>query len=188
MIGVLSRNWWALVVRGIVAVIFGLCAIILPGLTVTALVLLFGAYVLVDGVFMIVAAFAGGERTRHRWLLLFEGIVSIIAGILTFAWPGITTLVLLYFIAAWAIITGVAEVMAAVRLRREIANEWLLGLAGIASILFGVFAFIYPRSGALSLIWIIGIYALIFGILLILLGLRLHNSGGRTAGGMRGAF
>jgi uncharacterized membrane protein HdeD (DUF308 family) len=185
MIEVLRRNWWALIVRGIIAIIFGILAIILPGLTLRVLVLLFGAYALVDGIFMLITAFQGAME--HRLLLLIEGIVSIIAGILTLVWPGLTALVLLYFIAFWAIVTGILEVLAAIRLRREIANEWALGIAGVVSVLFGIIAIVHPLSGALAIIWVIGIYAILFGILLIVLGFRLRGGTESTSGAMRGA-
>lgn len=181
MLDVLARNWWAVVLRGVFAVIFGLLALIWPGATLFVLIMLFGAYALVDGVFALIAAFrvAGGDR----WPLLLEGVVGILIGLLTFFWPGVTALVLLSFIAAWAIITGIFEIVAAIRLRREIEGEWALGLAGVASLIFGVLLILFPGAGALSLIWLIGAYAIVFGILLILLGLRLRGMGAAGAPG-----
>jgi uncharacterized membrane protein HdeD (DUF308 family) len=174
MIDAIPRNWWALVVRGIIAILFGLLAVVWPGLTVTALIILFGAYAVVDGIFTIVAAAMGGGM-GNRWGLLLEGIVSVIAGIIAFVWPGLTALALLYVIAFWAIVTGILEIVAAVRLRREITNELALGIAGVLSILFGLIAIVFPRAGALSIIWIIAVYAILFGILLIALGLRVRS-------------
>lgn len=177
-----ARNWWALLIRGIIAVLFGVLALLLPGLTLRVLVLLFGAFALVDGIFAIVAAVRelGRRRTfdwrRVGWPLI-EGIAGIVAGLLTFFWPGITALVLLYFIGAWAIITGIAEIMQAVELRRIIRNEWLLVLSGIASVVFGILLFLFPGAGALAVVWLIGIYAIIFGILFIALSLRLYSAG-----------
>jgi uncharacterized membrane protein HdeD (DUF308 family) len=183
MITAFARNWWALVIRGIIAILFGLLAILWPGETITVLIVLFGAYAVVDGIFAIVAAAMGGGM-QNRWGLLLEGIVSVIAGIVAFVWPGLTALALLYVIAFWAIVTGVLEIIFAVRLRREIANEWALGIAGVLSILFGLVAIIFPRAGALSIIWIIGIYAILFGILLIALGVRVRGWGQTPRGGL----
>ncbi len=175
MLNQLAQNWWAVAIRGLVAVIFGILALIWPGITLTVLVLFFGAYALVDGVFAIISVLTHHTEGDARWLLLLEGIAGILAGILTFIYPNITALVLLYLIAAWAIVTGVLEIIAAVRLRREITNEWLLALAGIASVVFGVLAALYPQSGALAIVWLIGIYAIIFGFLLLFLGFRLRS-------------
>jgi uncharacterized membrane protein HdeD (DUF308 family) len=180
MLLVLARNWWMLALRGLVAVLFGLVAIVWPGLTLTALVLLFGAYALVDGVFAVVSALRTASRQSRWWMLLIEGVIGIVIGVVTFLWPDITALALLYLIAAWAIVTGVFEILAAIRLRREITGEWLLALSGIASVLFGLLLVILPGAGALAVVWLIGIYALIFGVLLIVLAFRLR-SWGRTA-------
>src|SRR5919202_355383 len=179
MLDVLARNWWALALRGVVAILFGLAALVWPGLTLTALVLLFGADALVDGVFAVVAAIARAGRERHWWALLLEGLLGIAAGVVTLAWPGITGLVLLLFIAAWAIITGVVEIVAAIRLRREIEGEFLLGLGGALSVLFGLLLIVRPGAGALAVAWLIGIYAILFGALLLALAFRLRGLRGR---------
>lgn len=176
----LARNWWALALRGLVAVVFGLLAIVWPGLTLHVLVLFFGAYVLIDGVFALIAAFSGNVERMHWWSLLLEGIAGIVAGVLTFVWPGITAVVLLYLIAAWALVTGVFEILAAIRLREEIEGEVMLGLGGLASIIFGIVLFVFPISGALAIVWLIGIYAIIFGVTLIVLALRLRSHGELT--------
>jgi uncharacterized membrane protein HdeD (DUF308 family) len=172
----LARYWWMFVLRGVVAVIFGILALIWPGITLTALVLLFGAYALVDGIFALGSAIFGGRSSEGRrpWLVL-EGIAGILAGILTFIWPGITALVLLFFIAAWAVVTGVFEIIAAVQLRREIQGEWLMALAGVFSIIFGILLFVWPVTGALAVVWLIGIYSIVFGVALIALGIRLRS-------------
>lgn len=175
MLAILARNWWVFALRGVAAIIFGILAIIWPLLTLQVLVLLFGAYALVDGVFTVIAGIASHERNQRWWMMLLEGIAGIIVGILTFFWPGTTALVLLYFIAAWAIVTGVLEIVAAIQMRRIIENEWMMILAGIASILFGLLLFIFPGAGALSLVWLIGAYSIVFGILLIILALRLRG-------------
>ncbi len=182
----LARNWWALALRGLLAVLFGLGALIWPGITLFVLVLLFGAYALVDGIFSLVAAVRGGQSNERWWMLVLEGIAGIGAGLITFFWPGISALALLYLIAAWAVITGILEIAAAIRLRKEIEGEWLLALGGVASVIFGVLLFIWPGSGALAVTWMIGIYALIFGVMLITLGFRLrswYNSTDRQVAG-----
>jgi uncharacterized membrane protein HdeD (DUF308 family) len=172
-----SRHWWAFAVRGLAAILFGILAFAWPGITLAVLVLLWGAYALVDGVLALISAF----RTRHdhRWGLLLEGIVGIGAGLVTFVYPGLTALVLLYIIAAWALITGVLELVTAFRLRRAIRDEWWLVLGGIASIVFGVVLLAAPGAGALALIWLIAAYAIVFGVLLLALALRLHGMGQR---------
>ena len=172
---VLARNWWALVLRGLFAVLFGITAFAWPGITLGALVLLYGAYSLVDGVFAVAAALVGRPRGMPWWALLLEGLAGIAVGIMTFAWPGITALVLLYLIAAWAIVTGVFEIVAAIRLRKEIRGEWMLALSGVLSVLFGIALVVNPGAGALAVVWLIGAYAITFGILLITLGFRLRS-------------
>jgi uncharacterized membrane protein HdeD (DUF308 family) len=171
----LARHWWALALRGAAAVIFGVLAFIWPGLTLAILVVFWGAYALVDGVLDVVASF----RTNHdhRWALLIEGVVGIAAGVAAFAWPGLTALVLVYIIAAWGVVTGVFEVIAAIRLRQVIRNEWLLVLSGIVSILFGIVLFVAPGAGALALVWLIAAFAIVDGILLLVLSFRLRGLG-----------
>lgn len=172
MLYALSENWWALALRGVAAVIFGLLALFLPGVTLTVLVLVFGAYALVDGVLAILAGIRG---VGPRWLLIVEGVLGVLFGILTFLWPGVTALVLLYFIAIWAILTGVLEIIAAIALRREIEGEWALILGGVLSVIFGIILAVLPGVGLLSVVWIIGIYALVFGIALIVLAFRVRG-------------
>jgi uncharacterized membrane protein HdeD (DUF308 family) len=172
MLHTLARNWWALAVRGLVAVLFGLLTFLIPGITLVTLVLLFGAYALADGVFNVIAFF---RVASHHWALLIEGVVGIIAGILTFVWPAITALVLLYLIAFWAIFTGLFEIIAGIRLRKAIASEWLLLVMGVLSLLFGVFILFAPGAGALAIVLWIGAYALVFGITLLVLAFRLRG-------------
>jgi uncharacterized membrane protein HdeD (DUF308 family) len=190
MLDLLTRHWWLLVVRGVLGILFGILALVWPGATIAALVLLFGVYAIVDGVATLYAAITGREgadRGRrpasggHRVWLTIEGLLGIGAGLVAFFWPGITALVLLWVIAFWAILTGVMEVAAAIRLRKELHNEWLLGLAGVASVLFGMLLLLLPGTGALALIWLIGTYALVFGVILIVLGLRLRGAGHHPA-------
>jgi uncharacterized membrane protein HdeD (DUF308 family) len=182
MAAILARNWWALFLRGVVAVLFGILTFIWPGLSLAVLVLLFGAYVLVDGLFAIVAAMKAPARNKRWWVLLIEGIVGVIIGVLTFFWPAMTALALLYFIALWALITGVLEIGAAIRLRKSISNEWLLVISGFLSILFGLALVIVPVAGALAVVWLIGVYAIVFGVLIIALSFRLRKWGETAAG------
>jgi uncharacterized membrane protein HdeD (DUF308 family) len=172
---VAMTNRWALVLRGVVAIIFGLVAFIWPRITLATLVLLFGAYVLVDGIFAIVAAVRAPKEFARWWVLLIEGVLSILAGIIAFAIPGITALILLGVIAGWAIVTGVVEIVAAIQLRKEIQGEFFLALAGLTSIIFGVLLLWNPAAGALAVLWIIGAYAILFGVLLIALGMKLRG-------------
>lgn len=172
MLHTLTANWWTLALRGLVAVLFGLLTFCLPGITLVTLVLLFGAYALVDGVFNVIAFF---RVASHQWALLIEGVVGIIAGVVTFAWPAITAIALLYVIAFWAILTGIFEIVAGIRLRKAIANEWLLVLMGVLSLLFGLLILFAPGAGALAIILWIGAYALVFGIFLLALAFRLRG-------------
>jgi len=167
MLQLLARRWWALALRGVIAVLFGLLTFFIPGVTLISLVLLFGFYAILDGIFDIVSAM---KAPGHHWPLLVEGIVGIVAGIVTFMWPGITAMFLLYLIAFWAILTGVLEIVAGIRLREVIANEMLLILMGVISTLFGILIIIFPGAGALAIIIWIGAYAVVFGIILIVLG------------------
>jgi uncharacterized membrane protein HdeD (DUF308 family) len=171
----LARNWWVVALRGVFAIIFGVLALIWPGLTLFVLIVMFGAYALVDGIFAVIAGIASYGRNERWWAVLLEGIAGIVLGLLTFFYPGVTALVLVYFIAAWALITGVFEIAAAIRLRKEIEGEWMMVLSGIASIIFGVFLVVAPGAGALGLTWVIGAYAILFGVLLLILAFRLRN-------------
>ena len=168
----LARNWWAIALRGVAALIFGVLALLLPISTLAALILLFGAYAVVEGVFNLIAALRG-DASAPRWLLLLEGLVSIAAGLVTFFLPGLTALVLLYVIAAWAIVTGVLEIATAVRLHNRITGEWWLALSGILSVVIGGLMMWAPGAGALALVLWIGAYAIVFGALLIGLSFRL---------------
>jgi len=174
MVHALARNWWLLLLRGIAAIIFGLLALAWPGLTLLTLILFYGAFALVDGVLAIVAAITGGVP-RSRWWLAIVGLLGIAAGLLTFLTPGLTALVLLFFIAGWAIVTGVFEIIGAIKLRKEIDNEWLLILGGIISVLFGVGMMLAPGAGALALVWVIGAYSVVMGVLFVALAFRLKK-------------
>lgn len=156
MLDMLIRHWWALALRGVLAILFGIMAIVWPGLTLATLILLFGAYALVDGVFAVVNGISSyGERKRW-WVTVLEGIAGIVVGIVTFLWPDLTALTLLTIIGVWAIFTGVMEIVGAIQLRKVIEGEWLYILSGIASVIFGVLVILFPGAGALSLTWLIG--------------------------------
>ena len=175
LIETLKRHWWVPVLRGIAAIVFGIIAFVYPGLTVAVLVLLFGAWVLVDGVFRIVGAI--GHRASDPdwgWQLVI-GILGIIIGFLTFHAPAITALALVIYIAAWALMIGAAEIAVAFKLRREIKGEWFLILMGLLSIVFAIMLLWNPLPGALALVWLIASYAIVFGLLGIILGFRLRT-------------
>ncbi len=170
----LARHWWSPVLRGLVAIVVGIIALALPGITLGALVILFGVYSLIDGIAAVMAAYRSSKAGERWGVLLFEGIAGVITAVVAFSWPAITALVLIYLIGAWALVTGVLEVVAAVRLRKHIAGEWLLALSGVASVLFGIFVLAVPLAGALAIALWIGIYSLVFGVILIGFGFRLR--------------
>ncbi|MHB1551585.1 MAG: HdeD family acid-resistance protein [Vulcanimicrobiaceae bacterium] len=176
MLQVLARNWWALLVRGIAAILFGILAFALPGTTLFVLVMLFGAYALVDGVFALVAAVRAAEAHTRFWPLAVEGIVGSVIGLATFFYPGITAMALLFLIAAWAVLTGILEIAAALQLRRELAGEIWLVVSGVLSIAFGILIVAFPGGGVLAVLWILAVYAILFGAALVALGLRLRSS------------
>jgi uncharacterized membrane protein HdeD (DUF308 family) len=173
----LTQNWWVFLVRGIMGIIFGVITFFQPGISLAALVLLFGAYAFVDGIFAIVSAIRRRTGSEPWWLLLLEGIAGIAAGVMTLLWPGLTAIALLYVIAAWALVTGAFEIAAAIRLRKIINDEWLLVLSGVASIALGVLLMLFPGPGALVLVIWIGAGALVSGIMFVVLSLRLRSWG-----------
>src|SRR5499427_10002510 len=173
MIETLKRHWWVPVIRGVAAIVFGIIARAYPGLTIATLVLFFGAWVLIDGIFRIVGTI-GYRASDPDWgWQLIIGILGIIVGLLTFHAPGITALALVIYIAAWALMIGATEIALAIKMRREIKGEWFLILMGLASIIFACLLFWNPLSGAAALIWIIAWYAVIMGVLEIIFGFRL---------------
>lgn len=174
MLTYLSKHWWLLLLRGVAAIIFGLLAWTLPGITLWAVVLLFGAYAIVDGVIAIVNSFSGAGR-QHRWSLLFMGLVGIAAGIIAFGWPGITALALLWVVAFWAMVTGILEITAAFGLPIPTGDRWLLGLAGLASTAFGVLLVVRPGAGLLTLVWLLGFYGVFYGVLAIIASFKLRD-------------
>jgi uncharacterized membrane protein HdeD (DUF308 family) len=174
MLDDLARNWWLVLLRGICAIIFGGLTLMWPGLSLLTLVLLYGVFALFDGGLAIGAAIMGGAPSP-RWWLALVGVLGIAAGAVTLMWPGITGIVLLYFIAGWAIAAGVFEIVGAFRLRKEIEGEWWLIGAGILSVLFGVLILMFPGAGALGIAFAIGWFAIVYGALLIGLSLRLKK-------------
>ena len=170
----LARNWWMLAIRGVLAVLFGLGALLWPHITLGEFVLLFGAYIFVDGLVAIASALRAAERLSQGWPLLLEGGVSSALGILAWASPMIP-LALLYVIASWGIITGVLEIAAAIGLGLELTVRWLLGLSGVSSILLGMFLMVLPGAGAIEVVRVVGVYALVFGALVLGSAFRLRD-------------
>lgn len=160
-----------LVLRGLAAIMFGILALVIPGITVFALVFLFAAYALVDGVLVLAAAIRGRRPVRRGWMVV-QGVLGIVAALVTVLWPGITAIALLALIAAWAILTGIAEIVAAVTFHDEIRGEWLIALSGALSVLFGILVLLRPTAGALAIVAIIGAYAIVSGAVVVWLGLK----------------
>jgi uncharacterized membrane protein HdeD (DUF308 family) len=181
MAKVLALHWWAVALRGIVAVIFGLIAFFIPVATLYALTILFGAYALIDGIVSLIAAVRSARHGEHWWALLFEGLAGLGAAVVTLLWPSLTLVVIIYIIAFWATLTGVLEIVAAIRLRRFIRGEWLLVLTGVASIVFGLLLFAAPGPGAIVIAWWIGAYVFVFGLLMIALAFRLRRWHGQLS-------
>jgi uncharacterized membrane protein HdeD (DUF308 family) len=175
MLSAITQNWWLVALRGALAVIFGVAAIVWPGLTFEVLVLLFGAYAFVDGAVVLGFGLMAAGEGRRWWPLVLGGVVGIATGVLTFIYPGAVALALVYVIGAWAIVTGILEIVAAIRLRNVVTGEWLMGLSGVLSIVFGVLVLAQPGAGALTLVYLLGFYAILTGIAQISLGIRLRG-------------
>jgi uncharacterized membrane protein HdeD (DUF308 family) len=171
----LFRNWWIVAVRGVLAIVFGILTLIWPDTTKLALVLLFGIFAFVDGFSAIAAGIALAPYFKRWWALLLEGLTGIIIAVLTFSWPNVTGLVLLYFIAAWAVITGIFEIVAAIEFRNVVSREWAMIFSGILSVLLGALLFVFPSAGAMSIVWLIGIYAVAFGIMELIIAFHLRG-------------
>ncbi len=169
-----GMNWWALALRGVIAIVFAILTFVVPGLTLAALVLLFGVYALIDGIFALISAVRAAHGHGRWGAFLLEGIAGVIAGLISLTAPAVTLAFLIYVVGAWAVITGVLEIAAAIRLRRHVSGEWLLILSGIVSIVFGGIIFAAPIAGALVISWWLGVYAFIFGALLLTLAFRLR--------------
>jgi uncharacterized membrane protein HdeD (DUF308 family) len=173
--GSLAKNWWLLLLRGLLAVAFGILLFTQPTISVAILITFFGAYALVDGVFSAFSAISQRKQKEHWILMLVGGLCGIAIGLITFYSPGITAMVLLFYIAIWAIITGVTQIIMAVKLRDEIQGEFWLGLAGLVSVAFGIYLIYNPSSGLQSVLWILAVYAVLFGFLMIALSLRVKG-------------
>lgn len=172
----LARNWWLILLRGIVAITFGVLAIFWPAATLVSLVLVWGVYAIADGVFSLWAAITGrASEMTPRWWLAIVGVMGVAAGIVAWVWPGPTALLFLWLIAMWAVIVGVMQIWGAIRLRKEIEGEWLLGLSGVLSILLGVILLLQPAAGAIAVVWWIAAFAIIIGVSYVGLALRLRK-------------
>jgi uncharacterized membrane protein HdeD (DUF308 family) len=175
MFNLMSRNWWAIALRGLVAVLFGIATFMWPRITLGVLAPLFGAYAMINGIFAVIEAFSR-DVSHERWRpLLFEGFVSIVVGVMTLAWPGLTAMGLLFLIAFWAIVTGVFEIITAIRLRHEIRGEWMMALIAILSMAFGLLLLAFPAPGALSVILLIRAFVFAIGALMIALAFKLRS-------------
>ncbi|HEX9412153.1 MAG TPA: HdeD family acid-resistance protein [Ktedonobacterales bacterium] len=169
-----SRVWWAIAVRGALAVLFGVVALFYTGRTLLALVYVFGVFAVLIGIMAIVAAVRAGESHLRWGWLAFSGIVGVAAGIVSFVWPGITALTVVFLVAVWAIIGGVAEIAFALQWPDNLAHPWLAGISGALSVVFGVLLAVWPRSGAVALTWLLGIYAILYGATLLYYAYRLQ--------------
>lgn len=175
MIHQLAKYWWLVVLRGVLAVLFAVLAFIWPAITLSILVIFLGAYLFVDGIFSLVHGFRIMKTDSHWWALVLEGLIGVIAGLIALFSPGVTALFLVVLVAIWSVVTGILEIILAIRLRKEITNEWMLVLAGVLSLVFGILLFIQPLTGVVVISWWLGFYALFFGIFLITVGIRLKK-------------
>jgi uncharacterized membrane protein HdeD (DUF308 family) len=171
----LAKNWWLLLLRGIASIVFGVLAFAWPGLTVITLVIVYGAYALVDGLFSLYAAISGSNGATPRWWLAVVGVAGVLAGLISFAMPGLVAVWFLLLIGVWAIVSGIFEIIGALRLRKEIDNEWWLVLHGAISLVFGLLLLTQPLSAALAMIWVISAYAIAAGVILCALAIRLKK-------------
>jgi len=178
----LARSWWMLALQGLVALLFGVLAVLWPGLTLLWLVALFAAYAIISGGAALYGAVKNRTMDRGWWLILLLGLVSVAAGVLAIFYPGLTALALVLLMGANALITGVLQIVVAIRLRKMVGNEWLLVLTGVASIVFGVVVLVFPGAGALALVWLISFYAVLSGILLLSLAFRVKGWGSKDSG------
>ena len=171
--------WWVLLLRGVLAILFGIAAYAWPGMTLVTLLTLFGAFALVDGIFNVFHAFSGRKEDEHWWVLLLEGLLGIAIGVITFQAPEVTATVLILYIGFWAMATGVLRIILAVRLRKEIEGEWWMALAGLAGIVFGVFMVARPGAGALAVLWLVAIWAIVGGVCLVIFSFKVKALGGK---------
>lgn len=178
----MSVYWWVLLLRGVLAILFGIAAYAWPGMTLATLVTLFGAFAFVDGIFNVFHAFSGRKEDERWWVLLLEGLLGIAFGVITFQAPEITATVLILYIAFWAMATGVLRIILAVRLRKEIEGEWWMALAGLAGIVFGVLMVARPGAGALAVLWLVAIWAIVGGVCLVIFSFKVKALGGKLDG------
>ena len=174
--------WWVLLLRGVLAILFGIAAYAWPGMTLVTLLTLFGAFALVDGIFNVFHAFSGRKEDERWWVLLLEGLLGIVIGVITFQAPEVTATVLILYIGFWAMATGVLRIILAVRLRKEIEGEWWMALAGLAGIVFGVFMVARPGAGALAVLWLVAIWAIVGGVCLVIFSFKVKALGGKLDG------
>jgi len=179
----LSKHWWMFLIRGLFGIAFGILALVNPAITLASLVLVWGAYALADGVVSLFGLVTGKTEIDDRWLVGLQGVIGVAAGLITLFKPGITALGLLLFIAAWSLATGVLQIVTAIRLRKEITGEFWMGLSGLISVIFAFFILAQPEAGALAVIWVIGTYALIFGIFLVAFAFRIKGKASTKAAG-----
>jgi uncharacterized membrane protein HdeD (DUF308 family) len=179
---ILSRYWWMTLLRGLFWILFGIVVLATPGISLLSLTLALGIIMFVDGVINVINAFSGRREHDDWWVLLLVGLAGIGVGILTFYNPAVTALAVVFYVAIWAVATGLLEIVAAVRLRKQIQGEVWLALAGIASVVFGVLLVARPAAGALTLLWLIAVYAIAFGVLLLLLAFKVRRGVKRIAG------
>ena len=174
MAALFTSRWWTVLLRGLVAIVFGILAFTWPGVTLATLVLLFAIYAMTDGVFSLFAAI-GGRHREHRWLLALEGVVSIWAGLVMLRAPAVTAIFLVFFISIWAMATGFLRIVEAIRLRKEISGELWLVLSGVLSVLFALMLMVRPLVGMVALVWVIAGYALLLGVIEVLLSFELRR-------------
>ena len=171
----LVRNWWMLALRGLIAVLLGIAAFVWPGLALAVLVGLFGAFALIHGIFSVLLAVGERHQSRRWWFLLVQGLVGTVVGIITFAWPVITVIAVLYLVAVWSLVTGLLELISALWLRSLLKDEWPLLLVGAISLVLGLILLFRPAASALAVLWLFGAYAIMFGVLLLIFAFRLRN-------------
>lgn len=171
----MTRTWWAFAIQGLAAIVFGVLTLIWPGISLRVMIALFGAFALVTGIMLIVASFDAVKQRMHWGSLLAAGILDVVVGVVTWFWPGLTALAVLYLVVAWALVTGVLYVVASIEFRDEFAHAWLLTLAGVLSLVLAVVLAFDPRDGILSLVLVVGIYAIIGGCSTLTFAFRLHN-------------
>lgn len=177
LLRIMAASWWLLLLRGLAGIVFGILALLWPGLTVMALLIVFGVYAILDGILALITGFRRRSMDERWWAWALDGILSIAIGLMALFWPAATALAFVIWIAAWAIVAGGFRIYAAIRLRREIEGEWALALSGVLLVIWGVLIVLVPAAGLLSLAWLIGIFALLIGVTMLVLAFRLRRLG-----------